>query len=158
MLLHKINIGIKSPIQIRRVHPKGKNRLQIPLHPVSDNTKTSPFSRFRKSFPTSFENQGSKYIKIVSTTVCTEALEEVKLSKWVVSTLYTFGIYERRGTGVEWLISRKVVFANHKPQAETVTRIVVSAPNLDSSRSAIPCKKDFSNGNTLGSEGFRAVV
>ena len=108
------------------------------------------------------ENQGLPSnqldIEIVLPTVFTETLKEVKPSKWVVSTLYTFGLYERHETGVEWLISRNVVFANHKPQAETVTRIVVSPPNLDSSRSAIPCKKDFSNGNTLGSEGFRAVV
>ena len=33
---------------------------------------TPPFSRFRKSFPTSFENQGLTYIKILSPTVCTQ--------------------------------------------------------------------------------------
>ena len=53
--------------------------------------KNTIFSHFRKSFPTSNENQGLPSnqlgIKIVSPTVFTQALEEVKPSKWVVSTL-----------------------------------------------------------------------
>ena len=41
-------------------------------HTKDGIVKTPPFSRFRKSFPTSCENQGLTYIKIVSPTVFTQ--------------------------------------------------------------------------------------
>ena len=45
-------------------------------HQSNDSHDSPPFSRFRKSFPASAENQGSTYIKIVSPTVCIQALIE----------------------------------------------------------------------------------
>ena len=63
---------------------------------ILDSIHPPPFSHFRKSFPTSCENQGSTYIKIVSPTVFTQALVETEGNP--------NGYYGLRGTCVEYMI------------------------------------------------------
>ena len=62
--------------------------------------KTPPFSRFTKSFPTSAENQGSTYIKIVSPTVFKQKDKN------------TNGYCGLRGTNVKLKLSTNLVVKN----------------------------------------------
>ena len=74
-------------------HEKPSNfheKIQLPVNqnlntfPHILNYSMPPFSRFRKSFPTSCENQGSTYIKIVSPIVCTQAPFWHNKSEWLL--------------------------------------------------------------------------
>ena len=60
------NSRIENNINIPCVSYYRMHKSILIPHPTYDSTKPPPFSHFRKSFPTSCENQGFTYIKIVS--------------------------------------------------------------------------------------------